>query len=561
MFERRWNQFGIVVLASFVIAYSVVPGAHSVPSGRSPEGTSSSVTTRIDPTPTPTPTPEAPQPTATPTPNSDGCPHYSMEFDHVVSPFRKTGRTWMNQSNAQQLTCFTELYRTIVPHHNPATTSESWAWVTHELWIKLLEKVGSHPGVGNTAVYEANKRFIHCTGGWQSPRSDGHNATSMIGGGQVAGNKGRNQPGCQTGKLYVNKNCELQPIASVNQSLGSCVMTLKSEVATPISLVWSEAYKGESSTIVNFKLDPTSPHSTWMWRASEALPLLVYDPEHTGVISSGEQLFGARAFGGKAADAKDGAKIAWRDGYEALGSLDRNSDGAISGAELDSISVWFDRNRDAISQKGEVQRVADLSITALYFNADTTQDGVPFATKGYERDINGARVTGSSLDWSERSVTSKAALATGGIEDSRTSSVSSQPIAEGAAVQPTALDESIVGKWLWTIDGPEGSTGYLAFSRGETGLAGVTLSTLGIRGLVGVQAEILFSHFVPTVYTDQSRSTKVSFTTKGASGALLRNSAQLSEDGETLIGKTVVESSQLAKSGSYEYTWRARKVS
>lgn len=558
MRARMFVRLGVLVASTVLLGYSTVVQVHSQPTGYSPEGQGAG-----KPSEPPPPTPPATVPTVTPTvvPTPARCPSYELSFEHVVSEFRKTGRTWLDQRQVPELTCFTELYRTIVPSHNPSQRSESWHAVPYLLWAKLLEGVGSYPGADSDAVYQRNKQYIDCRRGWQSPRSDGHNATSMIGGGQRAGNKGRLTPGCQAGSVFLDANCKMQPIATVTRSAGgACMMSLVAEVASPLSLVWLPAYKEEASTLVRFRLNPNSDQNTWMWRASEALPLLVFDPDHTGVVSDGSQLFGSWAFGGKSTG-KVGLKTAWRDGYEALATLDRNGDQKISGPELRDISVWFDKDRDAVSQPGEVKSALGLGVIALYFSADSTEDGSPIASKGYDRVVDGKRITGASIDWSEQAVMTQGALSTGGLAASEILDGLEEPVAVNASGSQRSLEQKILGRWIWRVDGPEGSTGFLAFSGAEEGLMGLTMSTLGIQGLEGVRAQLVFSHFTARVFKDSSNSTQVSFTVEGVSGALLKSSAQLSQDGETLTGKTVVEGTSLAKSGKYQYTWSARRLS
>ena len=38
-----------------------------------------------------------------------------------------------------------------------------------------------------------------------------------------------------------------------------------------------------------------------------------------------------------------------------LALLDTNHDGKLSGKELDALALWFDKNRDGVSQPGEVK--------------------------------------------------------------------------------------------------------------------------------------------------------------------------------------------------------------
>lgn len=510
---------------------------------------------------------EAQDPPEPPTPDPKDplrCQLYELRFEHVVSPSHKGERAWFDQTRAQDLSCMTDLYRSLAQYtasHDPKTITATTN-ATRILWVELLKRVGSTPGADSDAVYEANKQYIDCTGKWQSPRGDRHNAHMMIGGGQRGGDKGRKTPGCQKGKLFLNNRCEMQAISSVKANVGDCYMTLKAEVASPISLVWSEDYKNEPSTIVSFKLNPHSKSEKWMWRASESLPLVVHDPANKGAITSATQLFGNWTAGGK----QNNPPSPWRDGYEALATFDKNSDGAVSGEELAEISLWFDKNRDGVSQEGEVKRASSVGVTHLYLKADRNVDGAPFATKGYTRTVNGSAQEGSSFDWLEREASSADSIALRGLDDaaidSKTnlSEAQERPEASKVGVNHDSASRKVLGSWVLESSKDKNSGGLLIFESDEEGIAGVALKPSGLRDVEGVAAEVVFSHFVAKTDVTRSGRLEVSFVVDGTSGASLRNVATLSDDGNTLEGKTVVTRSAEAKSGSYEYTWRARRM-
>lgn len=485
------------------------------------------------------------------------CQLYELSFQHVESASYKSERAWFDQRKAQDLPCMTDLYASLAKSHDPSKVSVS-ANYTRLLWKELLEKVGREPGKN----YASNRQYIDCTGKWESPRGDKHNAHFMMGGGQVGGNKGKNTPGCSKGKLFLNNLCELQEVTSVKQSVGECYMTLKAEVASPISLVWSEDYKNDPSTIVSFKLNPHSNNVKWMWRASESLPLLVHDPENKGNITSAAQLFGNWTHGGK----QTNPPVPWQNGYEALATFDKNGDGAVSGDELSEISLWFDKNRDGVSQDGEVKRASNVGVTHLYLKADREIDGAPFATKGYTRAEKGVAADGSSFDWLEKEVPSSDPVTLGGLSDPRDVSLtnSSQPQsdAEGAKTTETATGTSskLFGQWVLEVADNKDSGGVLIFEPDEEGIAGLALKPNGLRDVKNVAAEVTFSHFVAKTDVNRAGDLEVAFLVEGVSGASLRNVATLSADGKTLEGKTVVSRSALAKSGSYEYKWRARRM-
>jgi hypothetical protein len=109
---------------------------------------------------------------------------------------------------------------------------------------------------------------------------------------------------------------------------------------------------------VDFDLRGFGPRQRWSW-VRPNLGLLVWDPQRTGVIASGRQLFGNYTF-----------QIVWETGYAALAALDDDGDGVLRGKELEGLRVWFDRNSDGISTPDEVVDLADCGIVGLVVKAD-----------------------------------------------------------------------------------------------------------------------------------------------------------------------------------------------
>jgi hypothetical protein len=507
--------------------------------------------------------PSTPPPTPTPTPLPDPkvCDLYQFDFKFTKSKQRKSVTGILDQTNAKGLECFTNIYKGIISGHNPSTkTQHHGGGVSAILWSNLLANSDLTAGPPN---YESNKKLIDCTGKYRSPRPDGHNATAMIGGGQVGGDKGRRTPGCSQGRLFLNQNCELQPISKVrnetNEICGN--INLLSEVSTPISLIWTDDYTNAPSTMVNFKLNPYSDAEVWLWRASEALPLLVYDPEHSGVITSASQLFGNWTFGGNGLASlvtNSGENTPWRDGYQALQSLDMNNDGKISESELDDLALWFDYNKDGISQPGEVISLSRLSVTTLFYKADKEEKGAKVATLGFERFVNGKTITGSSMDWSEKSMHDGLGI----YIDEHALSRTNESVVPDSSVDATISSgfakknsEALAGLWVYTVDSPMKGSGYLAFDLTEDGLMGTSLLPVKVEGSSAVQNQLLFSHF-EVLFAEEDTAR---FGYKASNGADLQNTVSIADDG-SLKGKTIVTNSQVSQSGSYEYTWTALKV-
>jgi|GEM_PF-4776133 len=158
---------------------------------------------------------------------------------------------------------------------------------------------------------------------------------------------------------------------------------------TPISLVWNEGEEAKAAA-VQFALDPSKEGTYYTWKASADRPLLVVDRDRNGKIDSATELFGNFTAG-----------KTWDNGYEALASFDRDGDGIVSGGELSEISLWFDKNRDGISQTGEIVSLEEAGVTKLFFKTDKTDllTGDIHASVGYERVIDGETLIGASVDW------------------------------------------------------------------------------------------------------------------------------------------------------------------
>jgi hypothetical protein len=82
--------------------------------------------------------------------------------------------------------------------------------------------------------------------------------------------------------------------------------------------------------------------------------ILVWDPTHTGRITSGRQLFGSATWW-----------IFWENGYRALQSLDDNGDGWLTGNELRSLGVWTDRSNNGKCEPDEVRPITEMGIAGL----------------------------------------------------------------------------------------------------------------------------------------------------------------------------------------------------
>ena len=131
----------------------------------------------------------------------------------------------------------------------------------------------------------------------------------------------------------------------------------RSEDTTPIVFALDGCPSLDELTTPNltvpFDLDGDAVMELWPWIAPNAA-WLVWDPEETGEITSGRQLFGTAS-----------GWFSFPDGYAVLAALDDDGDGALRGAELAGLRAWFDRDTDGVSDRGEVVSVTELGIVAL----------------------------------------------------------------------------------------------------------------------------------------------------------------------------------------------------
>lgn len=135
---------------------------------------------------------------------------------------------------------------------------------------------------------------------------------------------------------------------------------------------------------VSFDLAGDGGRREWPWITPNAA-LLVWDPQQSGKITSGRQLFGNATFW-----------MFYSDGYKALASLDNNHDGWLSGKELVGIGAWHDTNSNGKSDPGEVLSVQKMGITAIRTRAADVRNGMLWQSQGI-RLLSGAYLP--TYDW------------------------------------------------------------------------------------------------------------------------------------------------------------------
>ncbi len=171
---------------------------------------------------------------------------------------------------------------------------------------------------------------------------------------------------------------DLKTMDEKPQAITPIVMRI--EGATPRGLADLIA----ADATVRFDLDADGEAEPRAWVRPDTA-ILVWDPEHTGKIASGKQLFGNMTF-----------FMLFSDGYRALDALDDNRDGQLAGDELSGLALWHDRNTNGISEPGEVTAVDESPIRSISAQTNGNDSGHPMNKIGITLDDDSTRPT---WDW------------------------------------------------------------------------------------------------------------------------------------------------------------------
>lgn len=153
---------------------------------------------------------------------------------------------------------------------------------------------------------------------------------------------------------------EKKTVAAVEQTVKRLASLPPSNVVTPLIFSLNRARPlsmlvASRPEGVAFDLDGSARagqvYGAWP-RADTGI--LVWDPTHTGQITSGRQLFGNATWW-----------IFWENGYRALQSLDDDQDGWLTAKELDNLGVWNDVNVNGKCESGEVRPLSQTGIVGL----------------------------------------------------------------------------------------------------------------------------------------------------------------------------------------------------
>lgn len=140
---------------------------------------------------------------------------------------------------------------------------------------------------------------------------------------------------------------------------------------SPLVIVMSGDFDGAFTSPENgapFIMLPSGGPALWAWPAvgKDRVGWIVRDRDGNGQIDSGSELYG----GATPQSTPAGQP---RHGYTALKEEDTNGDGRITSDDVNfsHIAVWFDRNRDGITQNGEIVPLGRLGIVSLDTNYQT----------------------------------------------------------------------------------------------------------------------------------------------------------------------------------------------
>ncbi len=434
--------------------------------------------------------------------------------------------------------------------------------------------------------YQTNKKFLSCSRVDQNGNYVNyylHGQSTGWGGGSDPSKYNSTTPACSDGTIVVDQDCNMVEQSKIQETCGSKGITSKNYTSwgksTPLSLVIDDAYDINAHvSIVSFPVNPTAKKSYWIWKGSEKSPLLVYDPEHTGNIRTAAQLFGNYTFGGKRLASNEiSAELSdtsWANGFEALGSLDADRDGEISGDELKPLALWFDAKSDGVASPGEVRSLESAGIVALRYSIDTKDDinHVLVSKRGFKRSSNRGHSYGAIVDWSSEGAENhytllSRRLATAESFDMKALAPRQPNIAHDKAGATARLGESrVAGLWKWKLDKNTDANPIDEglFILGEQGgvVKGTSLMQIPftIPQASGVDQKLMvsFSSLNGNMTRREDGSTALAFTSQ-VRGSVIFNEATLSADGKTMTGSSRAVVAKADEVSDIVYSWTAKR--
>jgi hypothetical protein len=374
-------------------------------------------------------------------------------------------------------------------------------------------------------------------------------------------------PMCSHGTIYFDRNgnpTNPPPWAAI------CAGGSISWMASPVSLLWDGQEDLDATVSVSrFPLDPSSPEGTWyLWRGSTTQPLVVHDPTGSGKVESAQQLMGKWAFGGRV-DQETGKRVAWKDGFEALAVLDSDRDGRIAGKELSGISLWFDANKNGVSDPGEVKPAASVDLVSLGYAVTRREEtsGNVYAALGFERKGPSGIKSGVAVDWHSPSASNPEALISTAISASKGVQFERLAVPSGDGGPSPALSEfdaAVAGMWEFTtttVEGADhitlGSVGHLGFRVEKGRLTGHSYSALAFKASSPVAGAV---HVTALEGPNPDTAKKQIVFNTSVGVAHLHSVATLDDTLRQMSGTTTVEAVVDGKPLKFSYRWNAKKL-
>lgn len=330
-------------------------------------------------------------------------------------------------------------------------------------------------------------------------------------------------------------------------------------VTSPVSLLWADGLDISSITARSkFPLSPELRGRWFEWKASGYSPLVVWDPEGSGVITEAHQLFGNFTW-----------KKSWKNGYEALATLDKDANGWLEGDELKSIALWFDFNQDGVSDKDEVKSLASVNVEAIGVKpnegevidvkADAGARGAHniFADQGFKRTKNGKVTVGRSVDWFVGYT--EARLGAEALSNEAQVPLPEEVLAERAKVDTVARD--FTGFWDWKVvaedEFPQNlPAGMLRIKQNGESIEGYTMSQRNVAANGAGVGYVVNSKGLKGDTHSENGERFMRFETVGTGDSPVYALASLSSDGQTLKG---LSKEKLPNGTWVEYSWVARR--
>ena len=389
-------------------------------------------------------------------------------------------------------------------------------------------------------------------------------------------------------EMLMDENCNYVPWDNDKQLCGFAGVSW-----SPISLIWDDSAPLEQGmTVAKFSLAADRPNAFSLWKASDKAPLLVFDPYKTGKVSSSRQLFGNYAFGGvtKKVASFNNEKLGptWTNGFEALALLDRDKNGRVSGVELDGVYLWFDADRDAEVDAGELRDIKEEGVISLFYkdvkNVSGSKDMI--AQVGFERKVNGKIVRGAAVDWYSKVFSSRFeavnALAAmfldndgthadavnksiNGIKEIHAGSWPHDPM-RFTPREVKAHSEDLSGFWVWQLKESGGNEhpGVFAFDESSSEVVGYSVIESMLEKGQGKKSAVSVLPAKGSVAVNEQGERVFTFETfSPKSHGKATSVARLTNNGHTLIGSTTqtFESDRNGEtvSATVNYEWFARK--